>query len=59
MKNANKITNLSLMAIPYLSWNSGVPCKNSNPGWDANSSLKTGLKSSYMKNVKHKGHSYT
>lgn len=41
------------MAIPYLSWNSGVLCKNSNPGWVAKSSLKTGLKSSYIQNIRH------
>jgi len=33
---------------PYLSWNSGVACKNSKPGWLSKSSRRTGLKSSYI-----------
>lgn len=37
--------------IQYLSWNSGVLCRNSNPGWDAKSSRSTGLKSSFFKRI--------
>lgn len=41
--------------IPYLSWNSGVLCKNSRPGWLAKSSRSMGLKSSYC-TISKKGH---
>jgi hypothetical protein len=36
-----------MKCLPYLSWNSGVFCKNSNPEWVAKSSRRIGLKSDW------------
>lgn len=42
-----------MICIPYLSWNSGVFCKNSNPEWVARSSRRIGLKSDWYDQVEN------
>jgi hypothetical protein len=48
-----KITHWLMKCLPYLSWNSGVFCKNSNPEWVAKSSRRIGLKSDWYGQVEN------